>query len=675
MIREVRKRDGRVVPFDREKIADAISRAFAAVSPERRESSLFRELSAAVDHFLSESVRSGEADGPFVGGIPSIEDVQDTVENVLMEMGHSSVAKAFILYRQKRSILRDTLEVRRESEAGAPQVEESGSGRTTWQKGRIAAALIREADLDPTVADEVATAVEARVLRSGLRRISTQLLRELVDNELFERGFATKLRRHAPIGLPRYDLEQLIFVDDAKSEFAYPKTPGEVRELIASRIFREYSLGETFSSDVADAHHDGRIFVHGLEDPLRLGRGVWTLPKLELQAGSADAAQAVDAFFLRLRRLQRYVGEEIRLRGLESWIRSIAGAHVADESIRDVLAALVDAGTGSGHVRIRTTLDFDLTCSAEPWLRSLASLDARRLTRLLVCLRLHPDFSTSEGRGLRSCIAALARRGADIELLPECPSEGAASDVWSLVLGKATINLPRAAFRSSRQRGASIEAELDASIDVAIRALQERRQFVRRLASRPEAPLYGLFGADASDLLDLGGADSPHELVIGLVGLNECVQFLTGRELHQDRSAQARARELLERISARIERDRESLGLRLVVEETANRGALRRFEEIDARLYRPEGRKDLSGEGGDSWTYTDGVRWHRHAPIDPLKRLQELVSFAPRVRLVDGVVDDMPELGSSDGDLLVSLLDESLPWLSGSSKAGTAAEV
>src|SRR5262245_6170234 len=101
-IREVRKRDDRVVPFDETKIADAIYQAIRSVG--RGDRSLAEELAQAVTHFLEKR---------FVGGIPGIEDIQDQVETVLIETGHAEIAKSYILYRNKRSALREALQVRK----------------------------------------------------------------------------------------------------------------------------------------------------------------------------------------------------------------------------------------------------------------------------------------------------------------------------------------------------------------------------------------------------------------------------------------------------------------------------------------------------------------------------------------------------------------------------------
>ncbi len=95
-ITQIRKRDGRIVPFNNEKITSAIYRAVLATGG--RDRSLAESLSTRVVELLDEKYGS-EA-------IPAVEDVQDIVERVLVENGHAKVAKDYIIYRQKRAEIR-----------------------------------------------------------------------------------------------------------------------------------------------------------------------------------------------------------------------------------------------------------------------------------------------------------------------------------------------------------------------------------------------------------------------------------------------------------------------------------------------------------------------------------------------------------------------------------------
>ena len=95
-IERMRKRDGRVVRFDPEKIALAINKAFIATyKPDQEETA--RKLSEEVVALL-------EVEG---AEIPDVEHVQDIVERVLMDSGYVQTAKAYILYRNERSRARE----------------------------------------------------------------------------------------------------------------------------------------------------------------------------------------------------------------------------------------------------------------------------------------------------------------------------------------------------------------------------------------------------------------------------------------------------------------------------------------------------------------------------------------------------------------------------------------
>ncbi|NLY53858.1 MAG: hypothetical protein GX060_04445 [Firmicutes bacterium] len=97
MIEWVKKRDGRIVPFRAEKIADAIFAAAQAVGGEDRRQAEF--LAGQVIHLLQQSTLSRE--------VPQVEEIQDLVEKVLIEHGHARTAKAFILYRNQRTRIRE----------------------------------------------------------------------------------------------------------------------------------------------------------------------------------------------------------------------------------------------------------------------------------------------------------------------------------------------------------------------------------------------------------------------------------------------------------------------------------------------------------------------------------------------------------------------------------------
>ncbi|MBI2656674.1 adenosylcobalamin-dependent ribonucleoside-diphosphate reductase [Candidatus Woesearchaeota archaeon] len=94
MVKILRKRDGSIAEFDQSKITNAIFKAANAVGG--RDRKLAQKLS---DKVVAELEKLAKA-------TPSVEEIQDTVERVLIGEGHAATAKAYILYRQQRAEIR-----------------------------------------------------------------------------------------------------------------------------------------------------------------------------------------------------------------------------------------------------------------------------------------------------------------------------------------------------------------------------------------------------------------------------------------------------------------------------------------------------------------------------------------------------------------------------------------
>ncbi len=94
---QVKKRDGRIVPYDEKKIADAMFKSVLAVGGKDRTKS---------DIEAGQATAELEASYFSKGLVPTVEQVQDVVERVMIHNGHAKTAKAYILYRAKRNELR-----------------------------------------------------------------------------------------------------------------------------------------------------------------------------------------------------------------------------------------------------------------------------------------------------------------------------------------------------------------------------------------------------------------------------------------------------------------------------------------------------------------------------------------------------------------------------------------
>ncbi|MFZ3063521.1 MAG: adenosylcobalamin-dependent ribonucleoside-diphosphate reductase, partial [Actinomycetota bacterium] len=96
-ITKIKKRDGRIVDFDPQKITNAIFKALSAVK--KPDLTLAEDIAREVVDLLGKR---------FVEITPGVEEVQDVVEDALVKRGLTEVAKAYILYRQQRAELRAT---------------------------------------------------------------------------------------------------------------------------------------------------------------------------------------------------------------------------------------------------------------------------------------------------------------------------------------------------------------------------------------------------------------------------------------------------------------------------------------------------------------------------------------------------------------------------------------
>ena len=94
MIQTVLKRDGRVVGFNREKIAAAIRKAMLT-TPQGEDEVLINKIVDRIEYRGSEQAE--------------VEDIQDMVENELMKSSRKEVARAYMTYRHSRSVARKAM--------------------------------------------------------------------------------------------------------------------------------------------------------------------------------------------------------------------------------------------------------------------------------------------------------------------------------------------------------------------------------------------------------------------------------------------------------------------------------------------------------------------------------------------------------------------------------------
>ena len=278
-----RKRDSVLVSFQRSKIESAVRHAADAVA--RRENSPFPEDMAerVTDRVIAQLCDPGNEYhvAPDANGqrIADIEHVQDLVEVTLAEFGYAAVVAAYKRYRKLRELARERIRVRDASgnfskdvtDASLLLVESMTTSETSaWDRRRIIRHLKENVNLPIDVAMSVAKAVENQLIASELKSVGTKLIRELVNNELAERGYHSELRDLSVYAVPRDYLEKLMFTKSVENSNIVNNNPEAVNLGIAELVLKQWALDTIFSTAVKKAHETGAIHLHDLGYPHRV---------------------------------------------------------------------------------------------------------------------------------------------------------------------------------------------------------------------------------------------------------------------------------------------------------------------------------------------------------------------------------------------------------------------
>ncbi|MBU4176858.1 MAG: anaerobic ribonucleoside-triphosphate reductase [Proteobacteria bacterium] len=142
-------------------------------------------------------------------------------------------------------------------------VRSSQDDMTGWNRQRIVDALLRETFIDRGTAEKISRDIEVTIQAGKVKTITGPLIREMVNAKLLEMGLEEARRMHTRLGVPLYDVDQLL-VQHNKENANVPHGPEATNLTLAEGIKKEYALLHVFSPDVADAHLSGDLHLHDL---------------------------------------------------------------------------------------------------------------------------------------------------------------------------------------------------------------------------------------------------------------------------------------------------------------------------------------------------------------------------------------------------------------------------
>lgn len=564
--RWVKKRDGRIEPFDEARIARGVIRGGRRTAPAEELERLGREIARSVTMSLSrESSRRR----------PETTHIASRMAEALERTGHVQIAQAVREWRDWRARRQAEVRVREETWEGGesarrPEVFSLRAARP-WSKPRIVAELVEGAGLERESAEDVARAVEERVFAAGLNQISTTLLRELIDGELFERGFSAQLGRLEVLGIPKPDLAQLAFLGQGRA-------PVALEDRVSRAALARFALDEIVEGPGAVAHRRGEIHLLGLGRPFRMAGAGLDAPRV---VAGPEEAPPPDVYEAARRLIQSARGAATSYHlslGLVSLEQALAPFADDRPALRGALRLLIEALIDPVPDDLPPSPELVLDCAPESeagrivfeeTVAALSAAGARASgVRLLVRLR-EPD---AQDLDLLRLLREAAETGAecDLALGPGGALRSRGMGAHQVALQVGLINLAGAALAAGRGQRERFSARLAEAVEAALAAFHLRRRRVFSSVVRPAFPLFGETEGVAKGE-EFQQADALWD-VVGVVGLDAAMRYLTGESPRDNARVAELAGEVLGELAALLAQAGARLGLGEVLLEDVPAG-------------------------------------------------------------------------------------------------------
>ncbi len=528
----IRKRDGRIVEFDASKIAEAIFGAVKAVGGNDRD--LAEELAAVVVRYVKEYSRQS---------VPTVEEVQDAVEKVLIERGHAKTAKAYILYRDRRTRIREARselmdvveEILVETNRENANIGNSPSAKML----QIASAASRQYYLSRLIPEEMSHAHRAGDIHIHDLDFYGKTLTcvQIPLGKLLSNGFNTGHGFIRP-----------------------PKRPSSATALAAIIL-------QSSQNDM----HGGQSFASFDRDMARFVAG----------ASEFEVYQAMEALIYNLNSMHSRAGAQVPFSSIN------LGCDTSPEG-RMVIAGLLKAyekGLGRGETPIFPNIIFRLKAGVN-FNPEDPNYDLFKMAMRVSAQRMNPTFSFMDSTfnhrfenevaymGCRTRVIA-NRKGPEI-------SDGRGN------LSFTTINLPRIAIKANRNLEVFYK-ELESVMDLTARQLYHRFQIQShlRVCDMPFLMGQGLYmGSENLNPGDeIGEVIKNGTLSIGFIGLAEALVSLTGKHHGQDANSAKIGLEIISFMRKLADRFSETYDLNYTLLATPAEGLSGRFVSIDRKNF------------------------------------------------------------------------------------------
>ena len=618
---QVEKRDGTIAEFQMKKITDAIGKAFGAKDMQFSDDML-QMLALRVTADFQSKIKDGKI---------SVESIQDSVENVLIQCGYAEVAKAYILYRKQREKIRNMKS-------------------TIVDYKEIVDSYVKVEDWRVKENSTVTYSVGGLILSNSGAITANYWLSEIYDDEIAEAHRNADLHIHDLSMLTGYcagwSLKQLIKEGLGGINGKITSSPARHLSVLCNQMVNflgimqnEWAGAQAFSSfdtylapfvkvdnlSYGEVKKCIEAFIYGVNTPSRWGSQApfsnitldWTVPDDLAELPAIVGGKEMDFKYKDCKKEMDMVNKAF----IETMIEGDANGRGFQYPIPTY--SITSDFDWSDNENNR--LLFEMTAKyGTPYFSNYINSDMKPSDVRSMCCRLRLDL-----RELRKKTGGFFGSG---------ESTGS--------VGVVTINMPRIAYQSKDEK--EFYRRLDHMMDIAARSLKTKREVITRLLNE------GLYPYTKRYL----GTFENHFSTIGLIGMNEAglnAAWL-GKGL-EDPKTQQFTKEVLNHMRERLSDYQEEYGDLYNLEATPAESTAYRLAKHDRAKW-PDIK--TAGHEGDTPYYTNSS----HLPVDYTEDIFSALD----------IQDDLQTLYTS-GTVFHAFLGEKLPdWKAAASLVRKIAE-
>lgn len=565
-----------------------------------------------------------------------------------------------------------------------------------WDPKKIVDALVRETGIDPRIAQIISKEVENMISSTKIKNITAPLIRELTNAKLFEYGFEDIRKKHSRLGFPIYDVDNIItarnkenanvphgpeatnmtlaegikkeyaLINVFSSDVAEAHMLGKIHLHDLGMVDRPYCSGnpieylKKFGLNLPNAISIAKPAKHPF---VLLGHILKVSAALQGSFAGAIGWDAVNLFIApylkgmndkELKQLAQNLvfefAQQAVARGGQSIFSDLNLYWEVPKHFADVKAI------GPGGVYTGNTYS-DYIEESQRFLNSLMQVYLEGDSTGRPFFFPKPDvhitekFFKTEGNeetlNLLSEVAAvkgntyfIMDRGETAKIseccrlsfkLDESDLEDA-KQPWKMrysAMQNVTINLPRIGYESARDEDRMFEI-ITERMTLTAKAHLQKKKFIEGLLN--------LGNSGPLNLLAMNLDGEPYyrmdraTFLIGMIGLNELVQFMTGEEMHQSTKALKFGLRIIAHMNRECERLKNDFGLKFVLEQTPAESTGYRMAKLDYKYYALQASQVIKGDiGANSIYYTNSTLLNVSEPINPVDRVKDEGIFHPMI--------------------------------------------